>query len=295
MLRRTTRLFVYAFLTVAIGMFTFGAAPANANSFISANATVNCSNYTISFSAGDLFVSSGYKIAWTITLTPTGGGSPITITDAISGIDGVGNPGDDYNSGTLTFPLFGLTGPYTLSGTATLSSLTVVFPDLPATIPIVFSNANNTLAACVLPPPGTGRFTGGGKQVGGNGLTVTKGLELDCDLNPSNNLEINWQDNAGAHQFHMLDFKSANCFLNPAFSPTPPNAPINTMIGKGTGRFDGTDGYTVEFTLEDHGEPGGNDRAGFKVYLTANPSVVILSFPIQVMTDGNLQAHVDQH
>jgi hypothetical protein len=193
----------------------------------------------------------------------------------------------------LTFPLFGLTGPYTLSGTATLTSPDQPI-DPPATISIVFSNSGPL--TCTPPPPGgTGRFTGGGKQVGGNGLTVTKGLELDCDLMGSANLEINWKDAAGAHQFHMLDFKSANCFLNPAFSPTPPNAPINTMIGKGTGRFDGTDGYTVEFTLEDHGEPGGNDRAGFKVYLTANPSIVILSFPIQVMTDGNLQAHVDQH
>lgn len=291
---RFTRLFLYAVLTLAIGMITFGAAPANANVLTSANATVTCSNYTIRFTAGDLFFTAGYKISWTITLTPTGGGAPIVINDALNGIDGVGNPGDDYDSGVLTFPLFGLTGPYTLSGTATLSSPFVPI-DAPATIPIVFSNAGGTLAACTPTTPGPGRFTGGGKQVGANGLAVKKGLELDCDLMGSNNLEINWQDDSGTHQFHMLNFTNANCFLNPAFSPTPPNAPINTMIGKGTGRFDNNDGYTVEFTLEDHGEPGGNDRAGFKVYLTSNPSVIVLSFPIQVMTDGNLQAHVDQH
>jgi hypothetical protein len=298
MFRPTPRLLLYAVLTLAIGMFTLGAAPANANLLTSANATVTCTGYTISFTAGDLYATAGYKISWTITLTPTGGGAPITINDAVSGIDGVGNTGDDYSSGSLTFPLFGLTGPYTLSGTATLSSISTppLIIDAPATIPIVFSNTGATLAACTAPPPGgTGRFTGGGKQVDVDGVTIKKGLELDCDLMGSNNLEINWQDSTGTHQFHMLDFTFANCFLNPAFSPTPPFAPINTMIGKGTGRFDNTDGYTVEFTLEDHGEPGGNDRAGFKVYLTANPSVVVLTFPIQVLTDGNLQAHVDQH
>jgi hypothetical protein len=144
-------------------------------------------------------------------------------------------------------------------------------------------------------PSGTGRFTGGGKQVELGGLTITKGLELDCDLRPPNNLEINWTDGAGTHQFHMENFTSAVCSLNPDFSPVPPVAPINTMIGKGTGRFDGADGYTVEFTLEDHGEPGTQDRAGFKIYLTANPTQVVLNFPIQLLTKGNLQAHFDQN
>jgi hypothetical protein len=141
----------------------------------------------------------------------------------------------------------------------------------------------------------TGRFTGGGKQVEVGGLTITKALELDCDLNHPNNLEINWQDAAGAHQFHMEVFVSANCFLNPAFSPTPPTAPINTMIGVGTGRVDGVLGYTVEFTLEDHGEPGTQDMAGFKIHRRGGPGTVVLNFPLQLLTKGKLQAHVDQH
>lgn len=154
----------------------------------------------------------------------------------------------------------------------------------------------------------TGRFTGGGKQVDlATGTTITKGLELDCDLMGSNNLEINWSNATGTHQFHLEDFIQAVCFLNPAFSPTPPVAPINTMHGVGTGRYDNVDGFTVLFSLEDHGEPGGNDKACFRIYTTAPADVLttsceaettpgnILDFPLSTIVKGNLQAHPDQH
>jgi len=146
--------------------------------------------------------------------------------------------------------------------------------------------------------PGTGRFTGGGKQVAVNGVTITKGFEVDCDLHqPSNNLEINWSDSLGTHQFHMDPggFYFASCTLNGP--PNPPPAPVNTIFGKGTGRYDGAEGYTVEFTLVDNGEPGvGHDEIGFKVYLTANPAVVVLDTGgLNFITGGNVQAHVDQH
>ncbi len=295
MFRRTARQFLYTVFTLTIGILTLGATPAHANLLVTANGTVSCTGYTVSFTASDLYAPHNYTITWKIILTPTGGGAPITINNAVTGIDGTGNTGDDYSSGALTFPLSGLSGSYTLSGTATLSSADPsILIDPPATIPIAFTNTGN-LSCGGTPPSVTGRFTGGGKQVEVGGLTITKGLELDCDLMGANNLEINWKDDAGAHQFHMEDFTFARCFLNPAFSPTPPNAPINTMIGVGTGRFDNTDGYTVEFTLEDHGEPGKDDMAGFKVYLTASPTTVVLNFPIQLLTTGNLQAHPDQH
>lgn len=149
--------------------------------------------------------------------------------------------------------------------------------------------------------PGTGRFTGGGKQVTVNDATgdhvaVTKGFEVDCDLHqPSNNLEVNWQDPAQtAHQFHMTDFTSAVCTLTGI--PNPPPAPVNNIIGTGTGRYDGTDGYTVVFQLIDNGEPGsGVDEASFMIYQTSNPSNVVLNAPLTFITGGNIQAHVDQH
>jgi hypothetical protein len=146
------------------------------------------------------------------------------------------------------------------------------------------------------PPPGIGRFTGGGKQVAagtdalGNVVTITKGFEVDCDLHtPSNNLEINW----GGNHFHMLAFTEAVCTL--VGPPNPPKAPVNTIVAMGTGRYDGVDGYTVVFELQDNGEPGhGVDMAGFVVYETANPTNVVLNVPVAFVTDGNIQAHVDQ-
>lgn len=138
--------------------------------------------------------------------------------------------------------------------------------------------------------PGTGRFTGGGKQiVTVSGLTITYGFEVDCDLHqPSNNLGINWNGN----QFHMTDFTSAVCTLQG--NPKPPKAPVNTIMGVGTGRYDGTDGYTVLFELVDNGEPGTSDESSFVVYQTSNPSNVVLNLPLQFITSGNIQAHVDQ-
>jgi hypothetical protein len=142
--------------------------------------------------------------------------------------------------------------------------------------------------------PGTGRFTGGGKQVIVSGVTLTKGFEVDCDLqDPSENLEINWSDaSGGSHHFHMETFDSAVCTLNG--NPAPPKSPINTIVASGTGRFDDVPGFTVQFTLIDNGEPGTNDKAGFMVFETANPSNVVLAFPVMTITTGNIQAHVDQ-
>lgn len=141
---------------------------------------------------------------------------------------------------------------------------------------------------------GIGRFTGGGKQVLVGVATLTKGFEVDCDLTtPSNNLEINWADAAGVtHHFHMTSFNSAVCTLNG--NPVPPKAPVNTIVASGTGRLDGVDGFTVQFTLIDNGEPGTNDQAGFMIFETANPTNVALSFPVMTVTTGNIQAHIDQ-
>ena len=151
----------------------------------------------------------------------------------------------------------------------------------------------NFPAGCA-PPPGIGRFTGGGKQVtinlaDGSPVEVTKGFEVDCDLHtPSNNLEINWEGN----QFHMTAFTAAVC-TKPGI-PNPPTAPVNRIDGTGTGRFDGVDGYTVMFTLIDNGEPGKNDETGFLIFQTSNPSNVVLNVALNFITTGNIQAHVDQ-
>jgi len=154
------------------------------------------------------------------------------------------------------------------------------------------------------PPPGNGRFTGGGKVVVSNAIvpasgdvTLTKGFQVECDLDPKHEtLELNW---GPATHFHMDTITSAVC-TKPGI-PNPPTADVNRIDATGTGKYNGTAGYTVVFTLIDNGEPGTNDEAGFIVCLTdpANPNScststsIVLSVPLQLVSTGNIQAHLD--
>ena len=136
-----------------------------------------------------------------------------------------------------------------------------------------------------------GRFTGGGSQVRVGDVRVTRGLTIHCDLLLSNNLEVNW----GGKQFHMTEhLTTVACTDDPNIIQAPPVAPLDTLIGVGTGRYNGANGYTIEFTLQDFGEPGSSDRMAIKIYQTANPANVVLNVPLQVLSGGNLQAHFDQ-
>jgi hypothetical protein len=138
---------------------------------------------------------------------------------------------------------------------------------------------------------GLGRFTGGGHQVRIGAARVTRGLTIHCDLLLSNNLEVNW----GGNSFHMTEhLTTIACTDDPAIDQTPPAAPLDTLIGVGTGRYNGVDGYTIEFTLVDAGEPGTSDEAALHIFETANPANVVLDVPLQLITGGNLQAHYDQ-
>lgn len=155
--------------------------------------------------------------------------------------------------------------------------------------------AGQTFSVTVTVPdacaPGTGRFTGGGNQVDVGGIAkITRGLTIHCDLLLSNNLEINWDK---GNNFHMLDhLQTIACFDDPSIDQTPPKAPIDTLVGVGTGRFNGQDGYRIEFTLVDAGEPGRNDEMA--ILITAPNGSVVLNVPRQQLTNGNLQAHFDQ-
>ena len=139
--------------------------------------------------------------------------------------------------------------------------------------------------------PGTGRFTGGGNQVDVGGIAkITRGLTIHCDLLLSNNLEINWDK---GNNFHMLEhLETVECSDDPRIDQRPPKAPIDTLVGIGTGRYNGVDGYRIEFTLVDAGEPGRNDEMA--ILITAPSGSVVLNVPRQQLTGGNLQAHFDQ-
>jgi len=141
------------------------------------------------------------------------------------------------------------------------------------------------------PDDATGRFTGGGHQIRVDGVRVTRGLTIHCDLLLSNNLEINWNGNS----FHTTEhLETIVCSDDPDIIQAPPPAPLDTLVGVGTGRFNNVDGYTIEFTLVDAGEPGVDDEMRIYIYETANPANVILDVPQQKLTGGNLQAHYDQ-
>jgi hypothetical protein len=155
-------------------------------------------------------------------------------------------------------------------------------------------SANSIVPVCVafdLIQEGTGRFTGGGHIITEERLRVSLGLTIHCDLLLSNNLEVNWPDN----KFHMTEHElTVDCLDSPDIMQRPPDAPLDTLIGVGTGRYNGQDGFTIEFTLIDDGEPGRKDMASLLIYETANPSNVVLNVPLQEMDGGNLQAHFDQ-
>ena len=141
------------------------------------------------------------------------------------------------------------------------------------------------------PDPANGRFTGGGHQIRVDSVRVTRGFTIHCDLLLSNNLEINWNGN----RFHMTEhLNTVVCSDDPLIIQAPPPAPVDTIVGVGTGRYNNVDGFTIEFTLSDHGEPGRNDQARFLVYETAAPGNVILDVPLQNLSGGNIQAHFDQ-
>jgi hypothetical protein len=138
---------------------------------------------------------------------------------------------------------------------------------------------------------GTGRFTGGGHQWLEGGVRITRGLTVHCDLLLSNNLQVNWKGN----RFHMTEhLETVSCTDDPNIIQFPPPAPLDTLVGVGTGRYNGEDGYTIEFTLVDAGEPGTDDKARILIYETANPANEPLNIPLQPLVRGNLQAHEDQ-
>jgi len=185
-------------------------------------------------------------------------------------------------SGTAPYPA--TTGPVTVTALAVgawasghepgqSASVVVPYPTEPCSQPVL------------------GRFTGGGHQIRVGDARVTRGLTIHCDLLLSNNLEVNW----GGNQFHMTEhLTTVACTDDEAIDQFPPEAPLDTLIGVGTGRYNGADGYTIEFTLVDYGEPGSSDQMAIRIFESASPGNVVLDVPLQVLSGGNLQAHYDQ-
>lgn len=148
-----------------------------------------------------------------------------------------------------------------------------------------------------------GRMTGGGGYIGmtgtnGEEVHVTHGFTVHCDVELTNNLEINWAD----HRWHIeKEFFLPGypvCTDEPDVSPEPPPAPFDTFEGKSIGRLNNVWGSPIHFILQDSGEPGGkNDKGMIMIWdVGANPmtDAPILNVPFDFLQHGNLQAHYDQ-
>ncbi len=123
-----------------------------------------------------------------------------------------------------------------------------------------------------------GRFTGGGSVFTSSGQRVTHGFELHCSVSDvPNNLEINF----GGDRFHLDTLTSVSCTVNPSTGTA-------TIVGTGTGSFNGTSGYTIQFTMTDAGEPGTNDFASF---LITSPTGAVVLNVAGTLTFGNQQFH----
>jgi hypothetical protein len=135
---------------------------------------------------------------------------------------------------------------------------------------------------------GSGRFTGGGFQIvsiEGVQVKVTRGFTIHCDNLLTNNLEVNW---GGGNNFHMDKNSLQNIVCTRPDDPRPPAAPVSRISASSSGLCNGS-AATTSFILEDHGEPGTNDRAELII-----AGACSLNVSLRNLDGGNIQAHFDQ-
>jgi len=147
-------------------------------------------------------------------------------------------------------------------------------------------------SALHFPPGGIGRMTGGGQNIRlADGIRITKGLTIHCDLRLSNNLNVVWPGSQGQNHFKMTTHTFADCVDTP-INQRPPDAPFDTFIGEGTGTLNGQPGASINWVFVDAGEPGTSDQAGLEI--TDSDGNTVLLVPLESIANGNLQAHFDQ-
>ena len=132
-------------------------------------------------------------------------------------------------------------------------------------------------------PPLNGRFTGGGFQIAD--VKVTRGFTIHCDNLLTNNLEVNW---AGGNNFHMEKNTLTSVVCSRPVDPTPPASPVSRIVASAVGQCNGLPA-NISFILEDHGEPGRNDRAELII-----SGGCTLNLTLANLDGGNIQAHFDQ-
>jgi hypothetical protein len=132
-------------------------------------------------------------------------------------------------------------------------------------------------------------MTGGGTVKTGNAKTLSHGFALPCDASGPGNpakLQVNWDQS----KFHLTELDSTSCSDDPAISEGKPVAGFDTHTGSGTGRYNGADGATAEWTIKDAGEPGRKDT--IRITITDADGNVVLD-KSDTLAVGNHQAHPD--
>jgi len=128
-------------------------------------------------------------------------------------------------------------------------------------------------------------MTGGGSIYTEDGMRVTHGFELHCDVDIGpNNLEVNFDRN----RFHLEELTFVTCYDDPLLDWLPRPASFDTLVGEGVGRFNGQSGYRVWFTFTDNGEPGTGDFARIEI---RDPEGNLVLFVAGNLHNGNQQAH----
>jgi trimeric autotransporter adhesin len=131
-----------------------------------------------------------------------------------------------------------------------------------------------------------GFMTGGGSVFTMDGTRVTHGFTLQCDSDAGpNNLQVNW---GRGERFHLEELTSAICFEDPAIDASPPDAPFNTYMGEGTGRYNNVSGATATWYFTDAGEPGVDDVVRLLIEDAGGNVVLQVS---GTLNRGNHQAH----
>lgn len=134
-----------------------------------------------------------------------------------------------------------------------------------------------------------GHMTGGGSIVDPQGLRVTHGFTLQCDVadTDANSLQVNW---GKGERFHLDVLTSAFCGDDPSIAPDPPPAGFDSYGGTGSGRYNGVPGATAEWRFTDAGEPGSSDSIEL-VIKDADGNIVLTVGG--TLTTGNHQAHAE--
>ena len=91
----------------------------------------------------------------------------------------------------------------------------------------------------------------------------------------------------GRNHFWLDTLTMVNIADDPTIDPRPPVAGFDTMHGIGVGKYNGVDGYRVEFIFTDAGEPGRNDWAWIKITASNGDTVMEVSGFLRC---GNQQA-----